>query len=131
MTAILLIGVATADGVAAAEPDAAADKPIVRLVIDYGDGVQKHFTQLRWKDGATVYSQLQDATRHPRGIRTQQRGKGATLLVTQIDDVGNEGAAGTGRNWIFRVNGEIGERSAAICPLAAGDTVLWSFETYR
>ena len=120
-----------AGDVAAAEPEVAADGPVVRLVIDYGDGVQKHFTQLRWKDGATVHTQLQDAARHSRGIRTQHRGKGATLLVTQIDDVGNEGAAGSGRNWIFRVNGEVGERSAGICPLAAGDTVLWSFETYR
>jgi hypothetical protein len=52
-------------------------------------------------------------------------------LITQIDDVGNQGAGGSQRNWIYRVNDQVGQRSAGICPVAAGDTILWRFETYR
>ncbi len=103
----------------------------VRLVVKYGDGVEKHFTRLPWSEGATVLDVLQAAARHPRGIRFKHRGDGATLLVTQIDDLANESGLGEGHNWIYRVNDRMGERSAGICPVQPGDTVLWSFERYR
>ena len=47
----------------------------------------------------------------------------------KIDDVENEG--GGKRNWIYRINDKPGDRSFGIAKLEAGDTVLWSFETYR
>ena len=31
--------------------DSRPDDPVVRLVVDYGDGVEKHFTQLNWIGG--------------------------------------------------------------------------------
>ncbi len=76
----------------------------------------------------TVWDAMQAAAKHPRGITVAHRGKGATLMVTQIDDVKNQG---DGLNWIFRLNDEIGERSAGIQSVKAGDTILWRFETYR
>ena len=36
----------------------AQTKAIVKLVIDYGDGVQKHFVALEYKDGMTVFDAL-------------------------------------------------------------------------
>lgn len=116
-----------AESSAAAEPNDA----VVRMVVDYGDGVQKHFTQLKWEEGAAVFDVMQAAMRHPRGIRAKYRGKGETLLVTEIDGLKSEAAGAGSRNWIFRVNGQLGQRSAGISPVKAGDTVLWSFETYR
>ena len=101
----------------------------VRLVIDFGDGVEKHFTQLQWKDKMTVLDAMQQARQHRRGIRFEHRGKGATLLLTQVDDVKNQGSGG--ENWIYRVNQKVGDRSIAIYPLKSGDTILWKFETYR
>ena len=101
----------------------------VRLVIDFGDGVEKHFTQLQWKDKMTVFDAMQLARKHRRGIQYEHRGKGATLLLTQIDDVKNQGSAG--KNWIYRVNQKVGDRSIAIYPVKSGDTILWKFETYR
>jgi hypothetical protein len=110
---------------------AQAEDSAVRLVVDYGDGVQKHFTQLQWREGMTVFDVMQAAMRHRRGVRVKYRGKGATLLVTEIDEQKSEAAGAGSRNWIYRINGQLGERSAGIAPVKAGDTVLWSFETYR
>ena len=112
----------------AAEP--APERPAtVKLTIDYGDGVQKHFTGLPWQGRMTVLEAMLKAHEHPRGIRLKYRGKGATALVLQIDDVANEG--GRGRNWIYQVNGQPANRSCGIFVLNRGDTILWKFETYR
>jgi hypothetical protein len=109
---------------------AAADEQtnVVRLAIDYGDGVEKHFTALAWREGMSVLDATKAAQEHPRGIKFQFRGSGETAFLTQIDDLKNEGR---GRNWIYRVNGELAERSFAAIKLAAGDTVLWKFEKSR
>ena len=115
-------------GTAGAETSG-ADVPVVRVVIDFGDGVEKHFVRLAWHEKMTVWEATRAADEHPRGIEVQHRGKGDTLFVTQIDDVKNEG--GAGRNWIFRVNDEPGSRSAAISPVAADDTIVWRFDKYR
>ena len=48
--------------------DRTAASETVRLVIDYNDGVEKHFTALPWKAGVTVFDLLQEAKRHPHGI---------------------------------------------------------------
>jgi hypothetical protein len=128
--ALLLGGLASPQQAAAMEvAESSADAKCVRLVIDYGDGVQKHYTRLPWRPKMTVLDALQLAHRHARGIRLEFRGKAATALVTQIDDLTNQG--GRGRNWIYRVNNKPGNRSCGIHPLEAGDTVLWKFETYR
>lgn len=105
-----------------------ADEPeVVRLVIDYHDGVEKHFNAISWKSGMTVMDAMQVAKKHPRGISFEHKGKGATALLTKIDDVENEGR---GRNWLYRVNGEPGDRSMGIFELQAGDTILWRFDNY-
>ncbi len=107
----------------------AADKPeTVRLVIDYSDGVEKHFNAIAWKSGMTVMDVMSAAKKHPRGISFEHKGKGATALLTKIDDVENEGR---GRNWLYKVNGEPADRSMGIFELKAGDTVLWKFDKYQ
>ncbi len=104
------------------------DKKTVTMVIDYGDGVEKRFKRLTWKQGMTVLDAMNQAKMHRRGIRFESRGKKDTAFLTQIDDLKNEGA--NGRNWIYRVGGELGDRSFAIHPLEAGDMVLWTFGSY-
>jgi hypothetical protein len=103
--------------------------PTVKLTIDYGDGCQKCFTSLPHKSAMTVLDALRLAEKHPRGIEFRFRGKGSTALLTRIDDLENQG--GQRRNWIFRVNNKLGDRSFAAVQLKAGDTVLWKFEKYR
>jgi hypothetical protein len=101
---------------------------IVRLVIDYGDGVQKHFTQLDWKEGMTVLDAMRAAREHPRGIAFDSRGKRATLFIFKIDGLENETQ---GKGWLYKVNDKLADRSCGIYELEAGDAVLWTFEEYR
>ena len=100
-----------------------------KLIVDYGDGSQKHFTELPWREGITVLEATKIAQKHPRGVKSTVRGSGSTAFLTQIDDVANEG--GDGRNWVFRVNDELGDRSCGVTKIDAGDTVLWRFQTYE
>ena len=102
-------------------------KPVV-LIVDYGDRSQKHFNQIPWQRGMTVLGALQFARQHPRGIRYQYQGKAATALLIKIDDLPNRGQRS--RNWIFRVNNKLGDRSFAVFELKPGDTVLWKFQAY-
>jgi hypothetical protein len=105
-----------------------AGEKTVKLTIAYGDGVEKVFAVLPWKEGQTVFDVLQAAAKHPRGIKVAHQGSGATTLVTAIDDLKNEGR---GRNWLFEVNGKLGEMSSAVIELKAGDAVLWRFAKYK
>ena len=115
---------------AIAEPpkESEAAKETVKLVIDYGDGVQKVFASVPWTKETTVFAALEAAAKHPRGIKFVHQGKGETVLVTAIDDLKNEGR---GRNWLYEVNGKLGDRSCAVMPLKAGDSVLWRFGKYQ
>ena len=106
----------------------ADDAKTVTVVVDYSDGVQKHFTAITWRENMTVLDAMQAAKRHPRGIKFKFKGKRATALLTKIDDIENEGQ---GRNWLYRVNRKLADRSFGIFKLKAGDTVLWKFDKYR
>ena len=124
-------GLAVACVLAAATHAAVAAEPpkaTVSMVIDYDDGVEKHFRQLAWKPGMTVLDVLQAAKQHPRGIQFVHRGDGDTAFLTQIDDLKNEGG---GRNWIFSINGKLGQRSFAATEVKPSDRVLWKFTQYR
>ena len=123
---VFLIGNLVAATPFAAETAESASS--VQVVIDYGDGCEKHFKAIAWKEGMTVLDALEAAQKHPRGIKIVYRGKGATAFLTQIDELENEGS---GRNWIYRVNKELASKSFAVCALKAGDTVLWKFGEYR
>ena len=111
-------------GVRAEEKPAAT----VQVTIDYGDGVQKVFKKIEWKAGLTAFDALTAAEKHPRGIKVMHQGKGETTLVTAIDDRKNEGR---GNNWTYEVGGKLGDRSAAVFELQAGDIVLWKFGPYQ
>jgi Domain of unknown function (DUF4430) len=130
MAGLLVFRLACVAPAMAEEPGAAADEPVktVELAVDYGDGVQKVFRALEWKEGLTVLGALEQAARHPRGIKFERRGTGATAFVTSIDDQKNEGA---GRNWTYEVNGKRPDKSCGVWVLRAGDTVLWQYALSR
>ena len=65
--AVLLVA-QTAAAVRAAEPKSAT----VRLVVDYGDGSEVHFTALPWREGMTALDALSAAKTHPHGISFSQ-----------------------------------------------------------
>ncbi|QDU26141.1 hypothetical protein ETAA8_12150 [Anatilimnocola aggregata] len=108
--------------------DGASVEKTVRLTIDYGDGVKKEFTAIPWKEKLTVFDALQAAAKHPRGVQFKHRGKDATVLVTAIDDLTNQSG---GKNWLYEVNGTLGDRSCAVFEVQPGDTLLWKFANNR
>lgn len=107
----------------AAEPKAAT----VRLVVDYGDGVEKHFTRIAWKPGMTVLDAMEQAKRSKRGITFDYRGRGETAFIMKIDDLKNEGGGRESGNWSFSVNDELAEKSFGIYEPKKGDVIVWKF----
>lgn len=98
---------------------------VVTLAIDFGDGFEKHYTQLPYAENMTVLDALRVAERHPRGIRLKYRGSGETAFVFGLDDAENQGAKG--RNWMYRVNDDWPKKSCGITTLKPGDAILWRF----
>lgn len=101
---------------------------VVTLTVDYGDGFQKRFVRIPWKKEMTVGDATNVANEHPRGIEIEVRGRDKTALLLRIDDLRNAGAAG--KNWVYRVNDQLGDRSFRLFSLEPGDAVLWRFEEY-
>ena len=112
-----------------AVPDEAPSKR-VRLVVDYGDGVEKHFTRIAWKQGLTILDAMNAAARHPRGLKFTRRGSGRTAFLVGIDGLKNEGARGGGRNWQYWVNGDYGREGFGVKKLRPSDVTVWKFKKY-
>ena len=103
----------------------------VRLVIDYNDGVEKHFTKIPWKSDMTVLDAMRLAMKYSRGIKFKYKGSGASTFLTQIDDLKNEGGGTDKRNWLFWVNTKRADKSFGVYKLKATDVVLWKFARYK
>ena len=120
---VALIAVSLTSASLAADPKAA----VVRLVVNFNDGAEVHFTGIKWHDGLTVLDALGAAQMHPHGVTFSQRGSGSTAMIFKIGDLKNQGS---GKNWIYYLNDKPGEVSAGVQKLKAGDAVLWKFEEY-
>lgn len=105
------------------------NRKFVVLTVDYGDGAQKKYNAIPWQTDMTVLKVMQWADKHPHGIDFVSRGEGATAMLIQIDDLKNRG--GESKNWIFRVNDKLADRSCGIFPVKEGDRILWRFERYQ
>src|SRR5260221_13648889 len=71
---------------------AQAQSAIVRLVIDYGDGVTKTITALAWVKGSTVLDVMNAAKSRPHGISFSYSGSGGASFFPPIDDFADGGA---------------------------------------
>ncbi|MFI4876046.1 MAG: DUF4430 domain-containing protein [Blastopirellula sp. JB062] len=112
----------------AAPAYSAESEQTVQVIVDYGDGSEKHFTQIPWKSNLNVFAATQAASRHPRGFKLSSKGSGTTRFVTAIDELKNEG---NGRNWIFRINQKLATRSCELIEIEPGDVILWRFQRYE
>lgn len=123
-------GTAASTGTSAASTTQTAPPgKTVQLVIDFGDGGQKRFPAIAWRDGLTVLDALVAAKAIPHGITFDVKGSGESALVKQIDDVVNQAGA-AGKNWLFYVNDKLAKRSCGVATIQPGDTILWKFEPY-
>lgn len=111
--------------ISAAEP-----AKTVALVVDYNDGATKEYKAVPWRDGLTAFDVMTWASQHPHGIKFESKGSGASLIVTSIDGVENEGGGGDAKNWIYSVNDKKGNKSCAVRRLEPGDRVLWKFRVF-
>jgi hypothetical protein len=111
----------------------AATGKTVKLVIDYGDGVEKHFPSLAWREGLTVLEAMRSTSENARGLHfnTWNNATGEAALVEQIDGVKNEGGAAEAKNWTFKINGKRGQVGAGVQALHDGDVVVWKFGVYE
>jgi len=96
-------------------------RPKIALTIDYGNGRRTAFAAIEWHDGMTVADLMAAWT----NVAVKQKGSGESAFVTTIDGIENQGA--DGKNWIYSVNGQVGDRSFAVYKLKPEDHVLWTF----
>lgn len=107
-------------------------KATVRLVIDYGEGVEIHYTAIPHHPGMTLEQAMHAAKEMtgPRALRFESKGAGERAFLVSIDGLANEGAGRDRRNWLYWINDRPGERSFALAALEPGDTAAWRFASY-
>jgi Domain of unknown function (DUF4430) len=108
---------------------AGAQTATVRLVVDYGDGVVKTITDLPWSKGATVLDVMTAAKARPHGITFSATGSGASALLTQIDDVANQGGGAGKKNWQLWVNTNYADKGFGVYDVQVLDVIFWRFTT--
>jgi len=119
-------------GRAVAQDAPAADGPVVKIVIDFGDGLQWQYGSITHKPGMTVLDAMnQAAARTQRPLRFEHKGSGESAFLISIDGSANEGGGKAKRNWFYRVNDKLGDTSFGLKRLEAGDSVLWRFGKYN
>lgn len=130
--ALLAVVPALLTGMAYARGDAKASQVLtVRLIVDYSDGVQKHFTAIPWVKRMTVLDAMNIAKASPHGITFAYTGTGRNAFLTKIDDLQNQGGGSEKKNWLYWVNTKLGNKSFGVFELQPSDVVLWKFETYK
>ena len=104
-----------------------------KLVIDYGDGVEKHYPKLAWREGITVLDAMKGTSGHPRGVQfaTRNDANGQAAFIDQIDGVRNEGGGSDAKNWTIKINGQKSPVGAGVKELKANDVVVWKFGIFE
>jgi hypothetical protein len=129
---IVLLGTVAAVLLGAVSMARAELKPgTVRLVVDYGDGVETHYKAIAWREGLTVLDVLSAAKKHARPLTYSQRGSGRGALITQIGDLANEGGGAADKNWMYTINGKAPEIGAGEQTVQPKDVILWKFQVYE
>ncbi len=112
----------------AAKPGSSTVTGTVRLEIQFNAQRNNIDLEVPCDSDSTVYTVL---------VRAQTQGdlefestgrKAGEIMVTSIESVKNLASAGD--NWVYRVNGKLGDKSSGLYPVSPGDQVLWVFGQY-
>ncbi len=76
---------------------------------------------------STVFSILERA-KNLGDVKFEATGSGETTFVSSIGGVANAGASGD--NWVYRVNGKLGDKSCGAFEVKPGDKIEWRFGKY-
>ncbi len=96
----------------------------VTLEVDFGSDKRSKSIDVVCSPESTVLLSLERA-QNMKKLKVDFRGTGETAFVTSIGGMKNEGAEG--KNWIFRVNDKLGDKSAGVYPVKPGDKISWSY----
>jgi len=99
----------------------------VQLEIDFRSQRKIVSVKVPCASDSTVLSVLQRA-KASGDIEFLFTGRAASAFVNSIGGVENQ--AGEGDNWVYRVNGELGDRSCGEFLVKPDDHVLWVFGKY-
>lgn len=99
----------------------------VEVEIDFRNDTPPLLGKLKLAKPQTAFAALEGLA-NQNGLKVNSKGTGETTFVVAIGEVANQGAGGI--NWTYRVNGELGDRSAGIFELKSGDKVAWIFGKY-
>jgi hypothetical protein len=108
----------------------------IELTVDYNDGVEKQFV-LPFTSGMTVFDAMTTAKANPHGLTFACDPKfpcsaaPANRMLASIDDVKNQGAGSSARNWQFWVNNIYSDQGFGVCKIRANDKVFWKFDTFH
>lgn len=114
----------------------AGDQPVghnVYLIIDYGNGVQKRFTNIPWTQGMTAFDAMNAAQQGPLPITLDPPKIGsdhATYFLKSIDGVANQGGGADKKNWQYWVNSTYADKGCGVWPLNPADVITWKFALY-
>lgn len=75
-------------------------------------------------DDSTVFS-IMERAKNMGDLNFESRGKGDTVFLDSIQGVENGGASGD--NWVYRVNGELADKSCGVFEVAPKDEIVWSY----
>jgi hypothetical protein len=125
--ALHLSTIATAQDKAAkpaAESKASVTKTIA-LTIEFPGDVEVHYKAIAYTEGMTVFDALTAAAKHSRPLPFKHTGSGEFAFLTELDGVKNEGASG--KNWIYKVDGQRAKVGMGSMKLMPGNQVVWIF----
>jgi Domain of unknown function (DUF4430) len=113
--------------------------PRMRVVVDFGDGTQVHYTRVDMVDvkadedgtwSALEVMETAEKQEGPRKLRFASRGRGTTAFLTAIGGVANEGGGDDKRSWQYWINDEYGKVGMGSARLKPGDRLTWAFLPY-
>lgn len=113
--------------------DAQEAKPEgVNVVVSFGDGLTWTYENIDYKQGMTVLDAMNAVKlRKHHALDFAYNGRGQNAFLNSLAGMENEGGGRTSKNWFYRINDKLGNKSFAIAELQAGDTVLWHFGKYE
>jgi hypothetical protein len=100
----------------------------VQLEIEFNSERENIKIEVPCTSDSTVFTVLELAQKNGE-LKFESNGRGADMrFVTSIGGVDNLAAAGD--NWVYRVNGKLGDKSSGLYSVKPGDDVLWVFGEY-
>jgi len=96
------------------------------LMIDFGDGKVKTFSNVILADGTTAFDFLKKVTTE-NNLKLDYKDYGAEMgvFVESIDGIGND--LGSDKFWQYWINNQYSEIGASSYKLKAGDSVEWKY----